>query len=41
MKVNFTIRVAQQSDIIELKDLFQNTVLEINRRNYSQAEVED
>lgn len=41
MKANFTIRVAQQSDIIELKDLFQNTVLEINRRNYSQAEVED
>lgn len=41
MKVNFTIRVAQQSDMIELKDLFQNTVLEINRRDYSQAEIED
>ena len=41
MKVNFTIRVVQQSDIIELKDLYQNTVLVINRQNYSQEEVED
>lgn len=41
MKVDFIIRVALQSDTVELKDLFQNTVLAINRRNYSQAEVED
>lgn len=41
MKENFTIRTAQQSDIIELKSLYQNTVLTINRRDYSQAEVED
>ena len=41
MKTDFIIRVAQQSDVIELKNLFQNTVLAINRRNYSQAEVED
>lgn len=41
MKTDFRIRVAQQSDVIELKNLFQNTVLTINRRNYSQAEVED
>lgn len=41
MKTNFTIRTAQQSDIIELKDLFQDTVLVINKRDYSQEEVED
>ena len=41
MKTNFTIRQAQQSDAVALKELFQNTVLVINRRDYSQAEVED
>ena len=41
MKANFIIRVAQQTDVTEIKDLFQNTVLTINSRNYSQAEVED
>ena len=41
MKANFIIRIAQQSDVIELKDLFQNTVLTINSRDYSQVEVED
>lgn len=40
MKTNFTIRQAQQSDAVALKELFQNTVLVINRRDYSQAEVE-
>lgn len=38
---NFNIRIAQQSDILELKELFQNTVLVINRRDYSLEEVED
>ena len=41
MKTDFTIRVAQQSDIVELKDLYKNTVLVINRHDYSQEEVED
>lgn len=41
MKTNFTIRVAQQSDVIELRDLYKNTVLVINRHDYSQEEVED
>lgn len=41
MKENFIIRVAQQSDVVELKNLFQDTVLVINRRDYSQEEVED
>jgi hypothetical protein len=41
MKANFIIRPALQSDAVELKNLFQNTVLAINRRDYSQAEVED
>ena len=41
MKENFTIREAQQSDAVVLKELFQNTVLVINRRDYSQSEVED
>lgn len=41
MKANFIIRVAQQSDIVEIKELFQNTVLVINKRDYSQTEVED
>ena len=41
MKANFIIRAALQSDAVELKNLFQNTVLAINRRDYPQAEVED
>lgn len=41
MKADFIIRPALQSDAVELKKLFQNTVLAINRRDYSQAEVED
>ena len=41
MRTDFTIRQAQQSEAVELKDLFQNTVLAINRRDYSRAEVED
>lgn len=41
MNKSFSIRTARQSDVIELKDLFQNTVLTVNRRNYSQEEVED
>ena len=41
MKADFIIRAALQSDAVELKQLFQNTVLAINRRDYSQAEVED
>lgn len=41
MRTDFTIRQAQQSEAVELKELFQNTVLAINRRDYSQVEVED
>lgn len=41
MKADFIIREARQSDCVELKDLYQNTVLTINRRDYSQEEVED
>ena len=41
MKINFAIRVAQQSDVIELRDLYKQTVLTVNRRDYSQEEVED
>lgn len=41
MNTDFTIRVAQKSDITDLMHLFQNTILTINRRDYSQAEVED
>lgn len=41
MKANYIIRTAQLSDAVELKDLYQNTVLIVNRRDYSQAEVED
>ena len=37
MKANFIIRAALQSDAVELKNLFQNTVLAINRRDYLQA----
>ena len=31
MKTDFTIREAQQTDTIALKELFQNTVLAVNR----------
>lgn len=41
MKTDFIIREAQQADLVELKELFKETVLTINRRNYSQEEVED
>lgn len=37
----FYIRTATPNDIIEIKDLFKNTVLTINRKDYSQMEVED
>ena len=41
MNTDFTIRTARQSDTAELSDLYQNTVLTINKRDYSQAGVED
>ena len=41
MNTDFTIRIAQQSDALELMSLFQETVLHINKRDYSEAEVED
>lgn len=41
MNTDFTIRIARLSDASKLKDLFQNTVLTINKRDYSKAEVED
>ena len=41
MKTDFTIRIARLPDALELKDLFQDTVLNINKRDYSKAEVED
>lgn len=41
MKEKITIRLARQSDIIELRDLYKNAVLVVNRRDYSQEEVED
>lgn len=34
-------RKAINTDIIEIKSLYQSTVLTVNRRDYSQAEVED
>lgn len=41
MKVYFVVREAKESDLNELIELFKNTVLTINRQNYSQEEVED
>lgn len=41
MKTDIVIRIAQQADRIELRDLYKNTVLVVNRRDYSQDEVED
>ena len=41
MNTDFTIKIARLSDTFELKDLFQDTVLNINKRDYSKAEVED
>ena len=35
-----TIRIALNTDIEEIQSLYRNTVLVINRRDYSQAEVE-
>lgn len=41
MNNSFKIRAARRSDAGELRDLFRNTVLAVNRRDYSQEEVED
>lgn len=41
MKTDFIIRVAQPLDVVELRDLYKDTVLTVNRRDYSQEEVED
>lgn len=41
MDKDFRIRIAKLSDTSELKDLFQSTVLNVNKRDYSLAEVED
>lgn len=41
MNTDFTIRIAQQSDAPILKELFQDTILNINKRDYSEAEVKD
>ena len=41
MNTDFTIRIAQPADVLEIKDLFQDTVLNINKFDYSKAEVED
>lgn len=41
MDTDFTIRTARQADAPALRDLFQNTVIHINRRDYSEAEVAD
>lgn len=41
MKDLFSIRTASLSDIPVLKELYQNTVLTVNRKDYSAAEVED
>lgn len=37
----FSIRQATPNDIASILDLYRNTVLTVNRRDYSQAEVED
>lgn len=41
MKDLFSIRTATFSDIPVLKELYQNTVLTVNRKDYSAEEVED
>lgn len=41
MKTDFVIREAQKCDAPELRELYRNTVLTVNKRDYSQAEVED
>lgn len=41
MEPLYTMRTAQKSDAASLKELFQETVLTVNRRDYSMAEVED
>lgn len=37
----FSLRQATLNDIAAIKDLFESTILSINSRDYSQAEVED
>lgn len=41
MKHQFLIRTATFSDIFELNKLYQNTVLIVNRKDYTSDEVED
>ncbi len=37
----FTIRTATTFDILELQQLYKNTILSVNRKDYSAEEVED
>lgn len=39
--VKFSISQALTTDVLQIKELFCNTVLSVNRRHYNQAEVED
>lgn len=41
IRPDITVRTARMSDIAELMELYRNTVLTVNRRDYSQEEVED
>lgn len=41
MKHEFSFRTATMNDISELKELFRNTVMTVNRRDYTAEEVAD
>lgn len=41
LQVDFKIRMAQQSDVMELRDLYKDTVLTVNKRDHTLEEVED
>lgn len=41
MKHEFTFRTATKNDISELEELFRNTVMTVNRRDYTAEEVAD
>lgn len=41
LQVDFKIRMAQQSDVMELRDLYKDTVLTVNKHDHTLEEVED
>ena len=41
LKPNYQIRILEDKDIFQMRDLFRDTVLNVNARDYTEEEVKD